>query len=48
MWTFTETPADITTTIGETGSDTRAVLADLGVSAEEIDELLSSGVAKTP
>ena len=48
MWTFTETPADITTTIGETGSDTRSVLVDLGVSAEEIDELLSSGVAKTP
>jgi len=48
MWNFDATPAGVTTSIGETGRDTRAVLADLGVSTDEIASLISGGVAKEP
>ena len=48
MWNFDATPAAVTTSIGETGRDTRSVLADLGLSASEVAELISDGVAKEP
>ena len=46
MWTFGDTPAGTTTHIGETGRDTREVLAGLGLSADEVEALIAQGVAK--
>ncbi|MFT7646941.1 MAG: crotonobetainyl-CoA:carnitine CoA-transferase CaiB-like acyl-CoA transferase [Candidatus Poriferisodalaceae bacterium] len=48
MWQFTGTPAQVTTSIGETGRDTREVLARLGVSAKEVEQLVGDGIAKEP
>lgn len=46
IWTFSGSPAEITHSIGYTGADTREVLTDAGMSAEEVDQLLADGVAK--
>lgn len=46
MWTFGDTPARITTRIGETGRHTREVLARLGLADDEVESLIAQGVAK--
>ncbi len=48
MWHFSVTPAQITTSMGRTGEHTCEVLAELGVSADEIAQLLRDGVAFAP
>ncbi len=48
MWNFSESPAVRTTHIGETGRDTREVLARHGLTVDEIDTLIADGVAKIP
>lgn len=46
MWTFSGTGTRITTSIGHTGSDTRAVLAEIDLDAAEIERLIADGVAR--
>jgi crotonobetainyl-CoA:carnitine CoA-transferase CaiB-like acyl-CoA transferase len=46
MWNFGESGTVRTTRIGETGRDTREVLAAHGLAAEEIDALIAEGVVK--
>lgn len=46
MWRMSETPGRIRFTGRELGADTREVLTDLGLAAEEIDGLVARGVAR--
>ena len=46
MWTFGDTPASVTTHIGETGRDTREVLARLGLDDDEVASSIDRGVVK--
>lgn len=48
MWQFGETPAQITTAMGETGQHTRAVLRELGLSQDRIDALIADGIVAEP
>ena len=48
MWSFSESGTVRTTHIGETGRDTREVLARHGLTVDEIDRLIADGVAKVP
>ncbi|MCP5025565.1 MAG: hypothetical protein GY929_04695, partial [Actinomycetia bacterium] len=48
MWRFSESGTVRTTHIGQTGRDTREVLARHGLTADEIDTLIADGVAKIP
>ncbi len=45
MWHFGDTPAQVTSSIGGTGKDTREVLTEAGLSTEAIDKLVASGIA---
>lgn len=47
MWTFGESGTVRTTSIGETGRDTRQVLSGHGLTDDEIDALIAEGVART-
>ena len=44
MWMFSDATTELTTSLNSTGGDSREVLAELGVSAEEFAELEKSGV----
>ena len=48
MWNFGASGTVRTSHIGETGRDTREVLARHGLTVDEIDELIRAGVAKVP
>lgn len=43
MWQFSETPARITSSMGHTGADTRAVLREHGLTDAAIDSLVADG-----
>ena len=47
MWRFSDSATARTSHIGMTGRDTREVLAGLGLTADQIDDLVAQGVAKT-
>jgi len=44
MWMFSDATTELTTSLNSTGGDSREVLAELGVSADEFAELEKSGV----
>jgi len=44
MWMFSGATTEVTTSLNSTGGDSREVLAELGVSADEFAELETSGV----
>ena len=44
MWTFSKATPQITTSLNCAGGDTREVLAGLGVSNEEFEDLIQQGV----
>ena len=44
MWMFSDATTEVTTSLNSTGGDSREVLAELGVSADEFAELETSGV----
>ena len=44
MWMFSDAATEVTTSLNSTGGDSREVLAELGVSADEFAELQKSGV----
>lgn len=44
MWMFSDATTEVTTSLNSTGGDSREVLAELGVSADEFAELEKSGV----
>ncbi len=46
MWTFSDSPVQVTTSIGFTGAQTREVLAEVGMSPAEVEQLLADGVAR--
>ena len=45
MWHFGETRAEVTSSIGTTGQNTREVLIEAGLTSEAIDHLFASGIA---
>jgi crotonobetainyl-CoA:carnitine CoA-transferase CaiB-like acyl-CoA transferase len=44
MWTFSDSTTVLTTTVGYTGYNSRAVLGELGLDDDEIDRLIDDGV----
>ena len=48
MWHFSDSKAEITTSMGRTGEHTRAVLAEMGIADDEITALVSDGVVFEP
>ena len=48
MWHFSDSKAEITTSMGRTGEHTRAVLAEIGVADAEVDALVAEGVVFEP
>ena len=44
MWMFSDADTEITTSLNSTGGDSREVLAELGVSSDEFDQLEEDGV----
>ena len=44
MWMFSDADTEITTSLNSTGGDSREVLAELGVSGDEFDQLEEDGI----
>ncbi|MGB1795263.1 MAG: CaiB/BaiF CoA transferase family protein [Acidimicrobiales bacterium] len=44
MWMFSDADTEITTSLNSTGGDSREVLAELGISSEEFDQLEEDGI----
>ena len=44
MWMFSDADTEITTSLNSTGGDSREVLAELGISSEELDQLEEDGI----
>ena len=44
MWMFSDADTEITTSLNSTGGDSREVLAELGVSSDEFDQLEEDGI----
>jgi crotonobetainyl-CoA:carnitine CoA-transferase CaiB-like acyl-CoA transferase len=44
MWSFSGAATAVTTSINNTGGDSRQILADHGLSGEEIDQLVADGI----
>ena len=48
MWHFSDSKAEITTSMGRTGEHTRAVLSEMGLPDDEISALVAEGVLFEP
>ena len=44
MWMFSDADTEITTSLNSTGGDSREVLAELGISSDEFDQLEEDGI----
>ena len=44
MWMFSDAETEITTSLNSTGGDSREVLAELGISSDEFDQLEEDGI----